>query len=33
MKKGVICAKGFYEAGEVKNSPVLMEAYEMGKNV
>lgn len=30
---GVICGKGVYEAGEIKNMPVMQEAYEMGKNV
>lgn len=30
---GVIFGKGVYEAGEVKNLPVMQEAYEMGKRV
>lgn len=30
---GVIYGKGVYEAGEIKNMPVMQEAYEMGKNV
>lgn len=29
---GVICGKGVYEAGEIKNTPYIKEAYEMGKN-
>lgn len=28
---GVICGKGVYEAGAVKNMPVMKEAYEMGR--
>ncbi len=30
---GVIYGKGVYEAGAIKNMPVMKEAYEMGKNV
>ena len=30
---GVIYGKGVYEAGAVKNTPVMEEAYEMGKEV
>lgn len=33
VEKGVIYAKGFYKAGEVKESSKMLEAYEMGKNV
>lgn len=33
VEKGVIYGKGFYNAGEVKNSPVMLEAYNMGKNI
>ena len=33
VEKGVIYAKGFYKAGEVKDSPKMLEAYEMGKLV
>lgn len=29
---GVIYGKGVYEAGEIKNTPIMKEAYEMGKN-
>ncbi len=32
-EKGVICAKGVYEAGEVKNTPYMKQAYEMGRSV
>lgn len=32
-ERGVIYGKGVYEAGEIKNMPVMQEAYEMGKNV
>ncbi len=32
-EKGVIYGGGFYEAGEVRNSPVMIKAYEMGKSV
>lgn len=30
---GVIYGKGVYEAGEIKNSPAMKQAYEMGRNV
>lgn len=30
---GVIYGKGVYEPGEVKNTPLIQEAYEMGSNV
>lgn len=30
---GVIYGKGVYEAGAIKNMPVMKQAYEMGKNV
>lgn len=30
---GVIYGKGVYGAGEIKNTPYMQEAYEMGKNV
>lgn len=33
VEKGVIYGGGFYEAGEVGNSPVMTKAYEMGKGV
>ena len=33
VEKGVIYGKGFYNVGEVKNSPVMLEAYNMGKNI
>lgn len=33
VEKGVIYAGGFYEAGEVKGSDVMKQAYEMGKGV
>lgn len=32
-EKGVIYAKGFYKAGEVKGSHYMADAYNMGKNV
>lgn len=32
-EKGVIYGGGFYESGEVRNSPVMIKAYEMGKSV
>ena len=32
-EKGIIYATGVYEKGEIKNSPALVEAYEMGKAV
>lgn len=33
VEKGVIYGSGFYEAGEIRNSPVMIKAYEMGKGV
>ncbi len=30
---GVIYGTGVYEKGEIKDSPAMAEAYEMGKNV
>lgn len=33
QEKGVIYGKGVYEAGAIQNSPVMKEAYEMGKQV
>lgn len=33
VEKGVICAKGVYEKGEIKDTPYMKEAYEMGKNI
>ena len=30
---GVICGKGVYEAGAIKEKSVMTEAYEMGKTV
>lgn len=33
VEKGVIYAKGFYEAGTVKDSPVMIKAYNMGKSI
>ena len=30
---GVIYGKGVYEAGAIKNTPYMKEAYEMGKRV
>ena len=32
-ERGVICGKGVYEAGEVKNTGYMQDAYEMGKQV
>lgn len=32
VEKGVIYGKGVYEAGAVKDMPIMKEAYEMGKN-
>lgn len=32
-EKGAIYAGGFYEAGEIKDSQYMQQAYEMGKNV
>ncbi|MDE6864605.1 MAG: flavodoxin family protein [Eubacterium sp.] len=33
VEKGVIYGKGVYEKGEIVNTPVMKEAYEMGKGV
>ncbi len=33
VEKGVIYGNGVYEAGAVKNTPLMQEAYEMGKRV
>ncbi len=33
VEKGVIIGNGVYEAGEVRSTPAMEEAYEMGKNV
>ena len=33
VEGGVICGKGVYEAGAVRDKPVMQEAYLMGKNV
>lgn len=33
VEKGVIYGKGVYEKGEIKNMPVMKDAYEMGRNV
>lgn len=33
VEKGVIYGKGVYESGEVKNTKLMQEAYEMGRNV
>ena len=33
IEKGVIYSKGFYKAGEIKNAPVMLDAYNMGKNI
>lgn len=30
-EKGVICGKGVYAAGEIKNTPYMKQAYELGK--
>ena len=32
-EKGIIYATGVYEKGEIKNSPALEEAYQMGKSI
>ena len=32
VEKGIIRGTGFFKVGEVKNSPLLQEAYEAGKN-
>ena len=31
-EKGVVYGVGAWKAGEIKNSPAMQEAYEMGKN-
>lgn len=33
VEKGVIIGAGVHEVGEIKNSPVMKQAYEYGKNV
>ena len=33
VEKGVIIGSGVYEAGEVRGTPAMAQAYEMGKNV
>lgn len=33
VEKGVIYGKGVYDVGDVKNKPVMMEAYNMGKSI
>lgn len=33
VEKGIIIGSGVYEKGEIKNTPVLHQAYEMGKKV
>ncbi len=33
VEKGIIYAKGFYKAGEVKGSKHMINAYNMGKNI
>ena len=33
QEKGVIYGKGVYEAGKIKNTPALKQAYEMGRRV
>lgn len=33
MEKGVIYGTGVYAAGEIKSSPAMQEAYEMGRSV
>lgn len=33
VEKGVIYGKGVYEKGDIKNTPYMKEAYEMGKRV
>lgn len=32
-ERGVVVGSGVYEPGKVKNTPAMVEAYEMGKNV
>jgi len=33
QERGVICGNGLYEAGAVKNTPYMQQAYEMGRGV
>ncbi len=33
VEKGVIYGKGVYNPGEVRNTPLMKQAYEMGKNI
>ena len=33
VEKGVIIGSGVYEPGNVKNTPAMEQAYEIGKNV
>ena len=33
VEKGVIIGSGVYEAGKIKGTPAMAQAYEMGKNV
>lgn len=33
VEKGVLIGSGVYEAGQVKDTPILTRAYEMGRNV
>ena len=33
VEKGVLIGSGVYEAGKVRNTPFMAQAYEMGKNV
>ena len=33
VEGGVVCGKGVYEAGAVKGTPAMQEAYEMGRRV
>ena len=33
VEKGVIIGSGVYEAGKVRGTPAMAQAYEMGKNV
>lgn len=32
-EKGIIYGLGVYEKGEIKNTPLLLEAYQMGKSI
>lgn len=32
-EKGVICGKGVYEKGEIRDTPYMRQAYEMGKSI